>query len=323
MSIFPDGLYQYGGVPVGSALEGLAMGNVYYVLQSTNADYTNIIDKRQGIYQNDGSWRCHTTIQSALNATVTNRNDYVVVLPDGSDYDLTETLTLTKNRVHLVAPSGFGTMGFPNNSVRIDQTTAATAIATITGDCVEIGGFFLKGSLSGDMIVLSSTRWTPIIHDNFFGVKASDASSSNYAVGGTGAISHASIYSNYFCNYSPALMTGTNNALASFISLTSGSCTRGLIRNNIMNTGANTTVGAGIIFSGVDGFVIGNYLWENAGGGGVDAGIFTLGISTSAQCLVADNRIGIATEANAVSGGTADQSYVCNYEGTSGAIVAV
>jgi hypothetical protein len=91
----------------------------------------------------------------------------------------------------------------------------------------------------------------------------------------------------------------------------------------MMNTGANTTVGAGIQFAGVDGFIVGNYLWENAGGGGVDAGIFTLGISTSAQCLVSDNRIGIATEANAVSGGTADQSYVCNYEGTSGAIVAV
>ena len=323
MSTFPDGLYQYGGVPVGSDLNSLVMGNVYFVLESSNAAYDDVIEARQGIYHNDGSWRCHTTIQSALDATVANRNDYVIVLPDNTDYDMTATLTMTKNRTHLLAPSGMGTFGFPNNSVRLHQETAATALITVTGDCVEIGGFFFKHMTDSEGIILSGTRWHPVIHDNFFGMACADTGSAVYGVGGTGAISHASIFGNYFCNYSPGLMTGTNNAIAAFINISSGSSTRGLIRNNIMNTGANTTVGAGIKFSGVDGFVIGNYLWENAGGGGIDAGVFTLGISTSAQCFVADNRIGIATEANAVSGGTTDQSYCENYDGTSGGYITV
>lgn len=323
MSTFPDGLYQYGGVPVGSEVMGLSMGNVYWVVQSTHAAYQDVRDNKQGQYHNDGSWRVHTTIQSALDATVTNRNDYVVVLPDGSDYDLTATLTLTKNRVHLVAPSGFGTHGFPTNSVRIDQTTAATAIFTVTGDCVEIGGFFLKGSLSGNMLVLSDTRWHPVIHDNFFGVKASDASSACYAVGGTGAINHFSIYDNYFTNYSPTLMTGTNNALAAFISISSNTSTRGLIRGNLMHPGANTTVGAGILCAAYGGFIIGNYLWEDTAHGGSDAGVFTLGISNATNTFCADNRIGIATEANAVAGGTADQSYCHNFEATAGGTAAV
>ena len=61
-----------------------------------------------------------------------------------------------------------------------------------------------------------------------------------------------------------------------------------------------------------------SYLWEDAAFGASQAGTFTLGISTSASVLVADNRIGIGTAANGVDGGTANQSYVVNYEGTSG-----
>jgi hypothetical protein len=87
-----------------------------------------------------------------------------------------------------------------------------------------------------------------------------------------------------------------------------------------MNTGANTTVGAGIGFAGVDGFILENYLWENAGGGGVDAGIFTLGISTGTQCLVANNVLSLGTINNSCSGGTADRSYVWNLSATDGAI---
>jgi len=301
---------------------GLGVGNVYYVVQAANtAVYTHMIKNYQRTYS-DGSKAVQVTIQAALDATVANRNDYVIVMPDSSDYDLTVALTMTKKSVHLICPAGLGTQGFPSNAARVHQNTAATAIITVTGDAVEIAGLFFKGIEGGDIITLSGTRWHPHIHDNFFGIAAT-ASSNNFGIVGTGAVSHASIHDNYFTNYSPGAMTGTDNDVAAFISLSSGSSTRGLIRGNLMHTGGNTAVAAAISVAGYGFFIIDNYLWEDVAFGGTQAGTLTLGISTSADCLVAGNRIGITTAENAVSGGTADASYVDNFEGTSGGTKAV
>lgn len=313
---FPSPVYGAGALLGDLTMAGA--GNVYYVMQSTNTLYP-AFSASHGGQHDDGSSIVHTDIQSALDATVANRNDYVIVMPDGSDYDITDTLTMSKNRVHLICPPGLNSHGIPANYARIHQTTAATAIITVTADAVEIAGFFFKHMTDSNGIVLSGTRWCPIIHDNFFAMACADTGTAAYGVGGTGAISHASIYGNYFCNYSPGLMTGTNNAIASFIGITSNSSTRGLIRGNIINTGANTTVGAGIIFAGVDGFVLENYLYENIGGGGVDAGVLTLGISTGAQCLVSNNVLTLGTANNSMSGGTADRSYVWNLSAADGA----
>lgn len=301
----------------GNAALGLGVGNVYYVVQATNTGaYTYAMQNLQQKYT-DGSMAVQVTIQAALDATVASRNDYVIVFPDASDYDITAALTMSKKAVHLICPAGLGTNGFPLNAARIHQNTNATACITVTGDAVEIAGLFFKGEEGSDIITLSGTRWHDYIHDCFFGIAAT-AASNNYGVVGTGACSHCVISDNYFTNYSPGLMTGTNNDVAAFIALTSNTSTRNNIRNNIMMTGANTTVAAAISYAGYGGVVTGNYIWENVAFGSSDAGVLTLGISTSADCLVADNRIGIATEANGVDGGTANQSYVVNYEGTSG-----
>lgn len=317
MSIVPDELYHRGGAPIGG-VEALGAGNIYYVIQTTNTLYdTDFWQSRIGTYGNDGSERVHNTIQSALDATVANRNDYVIVAPDSADYDLTATLTMTKRNVHLICPAGLGTYGFPTNGARIDMTADDEAI-TVTADCVEIAGFFFKGYLDASIIHLSGTRWHNVIHDNFFGMKASSAGSANYGIKADGACSHFSFYRNYFTNYSPAAMSGTDNAVAGFIGVTASSSTRGLIRDNLMHTGGNTAVATGISNAGYGMFIIGNHLWEDVAFGGTEAGTLTLGISNSVDSFCADNRIGIATAGNGVSGGTADQSYCHNYEGTSG-----
>jgi hypothetical protein len=173
MSNVPDFLTHMGGVPVGS-LDSLSAGNIYFVMQTTNALYDKFCAARQGVYENDGTSRVHTSIQSALDATTANRNDYVIVMPDSSDYDITAALTMSNARTHLIAPSGLGCMGMPNNSVRVHQNTAATALITVTADCVEIAGFFFKHMTDSSGIVLSGTRWTPIIHDNFFAMACAD-----------------------------------------------------------------------------------------------------------------------------------------------------
>jgi len=301
----------------GMAALMLGAGNIYYVVQAANSHVYNFVQANYAQSYADGSVAVHTTIQSALDATVANRNDYVIVMPDSSDYDITAALTMTKKAVHLICPAGLGSGGFPTNAARVHQNTNATACITVTGDCVEIAGLFFKGEEGSDIITLSSTRWHAVIHDNFFGIAAT-ASSNNYGVVGTGACSHCSIFDNYFTNYSPGAMSGTNNNVAAFVALTAGGSTRNNICRNVMMTGGNTTVAAAINYAGYGGVITDNMIWENVAFGGTEAGILTLGISTSADCLVANNRIGIATAGDGVSGGTADQSYVVNYEGTSG-----
>lgn len=306
----------------GTAL-GAGYGNVYYVCQTANTiPYRDISAKFGGETYSDGSQILHTTIQAALDVTVANRNDYVIVVPDTSDYDLTATLTMSKARTHLLAPAGLGWGGITGNSVRVHMTTAATDTITVSADNIEIAGFFFKhdaSSTTGNTITLSGTRWCAHIHDNFFGMYAT-ASTANYGIYAAGACNHYSIHDNYFTNYSPGLNTGTNNNIAAFIGITSGSSTRGIIRDNIMLTGVNTTVAAAINDAGTGTVITGNQIWENAANGGNDAGVLTLGISTGVDAMVTKNLVGITTgnAANAYSGGTANQSYILNYEGTSG-----
>ena len=301
-----------GGTP------GMGFGNVYYVVQTTNTiPYAEMDRKFRGKKYSDSSLIMHTTIQSALDATVANRNDYVIVLPDPSDYDITAALTMSKARTHLICPAGLGWKGMPPNMVRIHQTTASTAWITVTADTVEIAGFFFKddGSSRGDMITLSGTRWHPHIHDNFFGMSAT-ASTANTGIAGAGAVNHPCIHDNYFTNYSPGVMSGTDNDIASFIGITSASSTRGIIKDNIMTTGHNTAVAVCIQVSGANYVIADNYLYETQAHGASQTGTITLGIRTAADCMIVNNRIGMATVANGVIGGTSNESYVENWDST-------
>ncbi len=312
---FPNGITSFGQIVPGE----MGIGNVYYVCQSTNTNaYTLMIDRYGGQNYSDGTAILHTTIQSALDATKANRNDYVLVTPDSSDYDLTAALTMSKARAHLIAPAGLGHKGFPSNAVRVHQTGAFSHI-TISEDTVEVAGFFFKGAVGENIIDLNSTRWHPHIHDNFFGMSATDASD-NYGIYGVGAVSHYSIHDNYFTNYLPGAVTGTDNDLGSFIYLSSAGCTRGLIRDNYFTTGVNTEVTTGIQAQGVDIVIDSNVFLESVGGGGTQDGIFTIGITSGVGSMVLRNYFAMDS-ANEVSGGTTDESYTQNFESTSGGTV--
>lgn len=320
---FPNGISSFGNV-INPGF-GFGVGNVYYVCQTTNTVvYADMVLKYGGqTYDNDGSAILHTTIASALSATVANRDDYVIVCTDSSDYDLTAALSMDKKGVHLIAPGGLGTNGIGMNAVRLDCTADASAM-TSTADAIEFAGFFIKGYLNTSALILfSSTRWHNNIHDNFVGIKASSAGSANYGIFGAGACSHMAIHRNYVTVYLPAAMTGADNACAGGIVFTSGSCTRNVISNNIVTTGANTTMALGIQDVGDQAIISNNRLLECPAFGGVyDASTLTLGIQSSVTSLVTDNRVAIATAGNAVIGGTADQTYVQNFEGTSGGTAA-
>lgn len=311
MTIAPDGLYQHGGVPVGG-LDMVGIGQVYYVMPSANALYsTPFITKRVGKYP-DGTARVHATVQSALDVTVTNRNDYVIVL---GNIDLTAALTMTKNRVHLISPVGLKPgAGHPGDWAL--YATAAADVITITGHRCEVAGFVLLG-YEGEDIIDIGTTWDTHIHHNYFGMAATDADT-NYGIIGTAPI-QPSIHHNMFTNHSPGAIHTTTNDISAFIGITSAGSTRGVISDNILHTGANTVVAAGIACAGYGQFILRNTFWQDAAHGAVDAGTFTKGINCSAEVSVVGNTFGGITAGNCITGATAD-TCVSNFAGTDGEI---
>ena len=308
---FPYGLTSF-GMPVSGAI--------------TTTGILHFVDNTSGNDGNDGLSveTAYKTIQKGLDNCRANKDDYVIVMPSSTDYDITATLDMSKARTHLICPTGIGWNGMPGNTARIHMNTAATDFITVSADNVEIAGFFFKAdatSTTGSIIVLSGTRWCANIHDNFFGLYAAAASTGNYGIYGAGACNHCSIWNNYITVYSPALNTGANNAVAGFITLSSGSCTRNLIRGNILVTGVNSTIAAMIAYDGTGGLIQDNVLSESVGNGGNDAGVITLGISTGVDSILVRNTVSMAVGniANAVDGATANQGYVLNYGGNAGA----
>jgi hypothetical protein len=171
MTTFADGLYQYGGQPVGS----LGIGNAYYVIKTNEAYYNQFVQDRQGNYS-DGSEivygataaSSHTAIQAALDACVEGRNDYVIVMPSDSDYDLTAVLTLSKKSVHLICQGGLGLERGATNACRLHQNTDATAIFAVSDSSIEIAGFYLKPYTDHSSITIAASSYGLNIHHNMF-----------------------------------------------------------------------------------------------------------------------------------------------------------
>ncbi len=316
MTSFGGPLYEFDGVPVGTAL--LGAGNIYWVMQTTNPLYNAFLKERQGSY-NDGTARVHTTIQSAIDAVTTNRNDYVIVMPDSSDYDITSVITITKSRFHILGAGGqVAGGGMPSNSVRIHATNANDIFQFTEANVatVEIAGFFFKCAADKAGVNLGTiTTWHINIHDNFVGM-ATSAGAGPGGISGTGAANHATIHNNYINGYAPA----STKTAAAMIALGSSS-TRAIISNNILVGGDGMVYTAGITVGGVDTIVRGNILDEGASALGAVAATFTVGIAANFNAFIYDNYFMMGTPANAITGGTSNQTALRNYEGTSGSTV--
>ena len=314
---FKNGITSFGNA-VGPSYGG-GIGNVYYVCQSASTVMYDHMRKKYGKARyDDNSPMLHLTIAAALAYTVSEREDYVIVCSDSSDYDNLASLSMAARNSHLICPGGLGSNGMGMNACRLDAGSAITAVS-IAADCCEVAGFFIRGFLNSTSdIYMSGTRWHTNIHDNYVGMSASSAGGSTYGIYGP-ATNHMSIHHNMITNYSPAAVTGTNNAIGAMI-ITAG--TRGIVADNIVHTGPNTTVAVGISFANTGGYCVRNYVGEDpvVSGGIADVGSLTLGISSTGSSFMIDNRINItgANKANAVSGGTTDASYICNYNSSSG-----
>ena len=315
ITAFPNGVSSFGNI-VGPGF-GFGIGNVYYVCQTTNTVlYADMVLRYGGqTYDNDGSAILHTTIQSALDATVANRDDYVLVCTDGSDYDITAALTMTKKGVHLIAPGGMSHGGgLPGNAVRVHQNTAATACVTSTADCVERAGFFYKGMIDSAIVDISSTRWHNYDHHNFFG-GAVTAGAAIYVIGGSGAAFQNTISDNYIMGgYSP----NAAQTISGCVGFTSGSSGRNLIARNYIVTGAVITVTAGVVTGGTNDMVMYNNFHETVATV-LGAGTFTKAWAGSASTVYIENRVAMDTPA--MTGGTVNNTHVENWTATSGSTI--
>ena len=275
---------------------GLGRGRVFWVKQEAAADYTTFVAEHP-VYE-DNIASVYTTIQAAINAAVTNRGDYIYVTSDGSDYDSATTITVNKNRLHVLAPQGFDGGGFgANNSVRLNAT-GDVPVFTISAAPCEIAGFFIKCATDQPAFTLTTGLFHIEIHHNYVGGATEDGDGLGliYTAGYT---NHCSIHDNYFDGaYAP----GTTKTIAGAIVLSSASNTRNIISNNIIVTGTATTLTKAIYVGGVGTIVSGNKLFE------YPDGTLTIGIQAAANVLVIDNKVAMETGniANALAGAAAD-----------------
>lgn len=307
---FPHGITSFGNPVFGN----LGIGNVYSVCEAANSVvYADLVLRYGGqIYDNDGSALLHTTIQSALDAAVECRNDYIVVWPKHADIDITAALTMSKKAVHLICPAGMGYDMGANNALRIEQTTDSLAVIAVSDAAVEIAGFYFKPdpSTSGAIITLAATSYAPNIHHNYFTLKGSVANGAGIMGSGDGG-AWGQIIRNKFEGQVSASTWGSIVYIAA-------QATGAEVSYNQFSIGNDATATLCIN----NGAVIGNTnfnIFGTCGGSGVatNGGQIGHAISIHASGNAIGN-LGAVGDGEMVTGGTANHSYCENYDGNSG-----
>lgn len=288
----------------------MGIGNIYYAIKPAESFYAQFVKDKQGKYS-DGSKIVHTTIQSALNATVECRNDYVIVQPSNSDWDHTAVLTLSKKCVHLVCPAGLGYRVGANNACRIHQTTAATAIIALSDSAVEIAGFYLKPYADLSHLTIANGSYAMNVHNNFFTFNWSTAPAAAILCTGDGGAWGLVSHRNFFES-----MAGVNVTCASIITIeasaTGARCNENTI---ILGDGNIATIGIN------NGAYKGETNYNTFGvGGGATCGVFTHCITINAVGTAIGNR-GPVADSVLLAGGTNDASFADNMNGVNGGVI--
>jgi len=293
---------------------GITVGNVYYVIKSTEAFYANF-QKDNDFKYTDRSRSIHTTIQSALDATVSNRNDYVIVMPSESDYDLTAALTMSKKAVHLICPGGLGNEIGATNVARIHQT-ADVDVMTLSQSSIEIAGFYFKNydlqaGITGATSVAGVGVYGCNIHHNTFAMRSTTVAAEPMINFSGDAGAWGSIENNW-------MITTVSNATYTSIIKIESSATSARVKNNEITIGDGCTATIAISNQAVKGVTSGNIISECGGSGVADGGTVTVAVSIHVSGNAIGNRCAVAA-GQALSGGTPAHSFVDNMDGATGA----
>jgi len=311
---FPNGISSFGNV----INSGWGVGNVYLVCQSAQTTVWAEMNKKYGkLVYSDGSRCLHSTIATALSACVTERNDYVVLMPDNDDYDHTTTLTINKKSVHLICPANLGpSVGTMNNARVHNHSGTSSHAITVTAGGVEVGGIYCKTSLNkyGIHIVDSADAvtscWGLWIHNNTV-VLYTAASSADGGIIGSGDGLSYSVVENNKCMVQ-------NTTSHPIIIGTVGSSWAVIKKNLIISAGTGNTTAAAINL-GTSNIChcSDNEIFESG------LSTITVGIAGNQYCSLFDNRIGITDMTNAITGTETDVSAVSNLGGVSGGSITL
>jgi hypothetical protein len=316
------------GVPV---FGSMGIGNVYMVGQTADTTaYTDFQKRYTKIRHADGSMMLHpfigtgsvacTTngIQTAADACVTNRNDYIVVAPSDTNYGLDAVITLSKKAVHLVCPAGIGYGNFPvGNSARIKQLTAANAVIALSNQAIEVAGFYLKNYTALSTITLAAAAHSPNIHSNALMLVWSGAQAAAIA-GTTTGCAWGSIEHNWLISES-----GASQTCAVVIDITAFA-TGARVCNNEITIGDNNTASIAIRNLAVKGHTDYNNICEaySATLGQAPSGTITIGIQIGVGGVAVGNR-GTVPSGQMLDGGTANRSFCDNRDAQAGGAACI
>lgn len=283
-----------------------APGEIFYVCENTTSGEKTVYS---WLAARVPSENLKTNIADALSATVECRNDYVLVMPSDSDYDITAALTMNKKCVHLIGVGGFGYDRGSTNAVRIEQTTAATAVIAISDAAIEVAGFYLKPYIGVSHITLAATSYAPNIHHNSFMLKWT--TSNEGCIVGTGdAGAWGSVAErNWFVS-----QAGNDQTCAAVIDI-GASATSARVNYNDFMIGDGNTATVVVKNLATKGTVNFNNFQLAAGDGTI-----THAIQVGAWGSAIGNRACVQDGA-IMTGGTVDISFVDNYNASNGGTI--
>lgn len=306
------------GVSRASDLQGggnlgmLGAGNVYRVIKSTESYYDQFVADHQ-FQHSDGTSAVHTDIQSALDATTEGRNDYVLVQPSNSDYDITAALTLSKKAVHLIALGSLYGNGV-GNSVRLHQT-GNFPIMTLTDAALEISGFYLKNAATYGGIILGTGSFGLNIHHNYWAMALSGATNEPMLgpliADTSGEEGGWSTFSDNFIQS----QSGANATIAAIARINVSATGTRFERFQIGIGDTNNTATVGIYNRATKGSVndCDFFAYQTATG----VGIFTHCINISVSGVAYGNRGNVA-DSVLIAGGTDEFSFIRNFNSVGG-----
>ena len=132
-----------------AGLDLTTVGRIHIVKDTSDSDWAEFTASFPKQHQR---FRRYSTVAAALTATRTGTNDYVIVCPkyDGSTWEQTATLTMSKNMVHLI-----GLNGSRGQQAEIDFV--GDFGLAITGTGMEVGNLKITGSGGSNTYAISMT----------------------------------------------------------------------------------------------------------------------------------------------------------------------
>ena len=121
MTTFADGIFQFGGLPVGNGTIPTTFGNVYFV------DAVNGVNTGSGSSP-AGAWK---TVEYAYSRVKNNNDDIIAIRGGSTDNVLAASLAVTGSRVHFIGLDGGWRQYGQGAKISVTASSGATNLAAL------------------------------------------------------------------------------------------------------------------------------------------------------------------------------------------------